>query len=143
MLSCGGKSGQLDLSLSLDSGVNSSLIEEFIFVVSPTGGSTKVLYPSTCVSCATSQDPCPQAQVCIKDTVCGFSKSQNDFLPELKFSDFGQGSSIEVIACALDSSKAVQASGSVSMNNTDGQSASISMTASDPSCLNELPAVCP
>ncbi|MEZ4703828.1 MAG: hypothetical protein R3A11_01285 [Bdellovibrionota bacterium] len=143
LLSCGQKPGQVDVTLSLDGTVNQSAIIEFVFIVSNTGQSNRVLYPSECLGCTTSQSPCPSAQTCLVSTECGFTTNKKEFLPEIAFSDFAKDSSLSVTACALDSGKGVQGSGSGQVTNSSGQTLSITMNNSDTSCTTQLPTTCP
>lgn len=133
-ISCGsGSSGTITATLNVDalsSGEQDS-IENFIFIV--TSGQTSVLYPSNCLSADGNN-------ACIEEN-CGFGRDESTFDPGINFDDFDKDATLTVTACALDEASNEVAAGSAQVSNSDGQSATITMSQGN-TCTG-LPNICP
>jgi hypothetical protein len=147
-LGCGkDKPGNIDISLDFDASVNQAIqdsVDQFVFVIGEVGSTKKLLYPSDCLGCSSDTSPCPEADQCLKSTNCGFSASDNTFDPQIDFANVAEGKNMEVTACALDNASSPVAAGQGQVKNTAGKEASITMTSTVTSCINNLPAsICP
>ncbi len=137
--------GKITIDLEFDSSVNAALkssIEEFVFIIGKSGSSKVLLYPSACLGCSTNADPCPQEDQCLKSDGCGFLASADKFDPEINFADVAEGENMTVISCALDDAATPVSSGSGTVRNKTGSSATITMSDDATACINKLPPVC-
>jgi|GEM_PF-7038719 len=124
-MGCGDKAGNISLGLEMDAAlVQADLdnIEHFVFVVSNSNES--LLYPSDCLGKNSNGADCIQ----VNTNGCGFLKSEAEFKPRLDFNKFPEGQSVDVQVCALDASNASIAEGQSSLINSDGQSATITLS---------------
>lgn len=135
--SCGGaSSGKIDITLNVGALNQTELdsIEHFIFIISDVNEpSSGTMYPSECLEES-------EGNICFSTSICGFSKSVSVFDPKIGFNDFEKGSNLQVRACALDASNGVVGVGVGSVENTDGESATISIDNATP-CTG-LPQLC-
>ena len=134
----------VDLSVStIPQNVRNS-IDQFVFIIGESGSSRKLLYPSACLGCSSNASPCPVAAQCLKSTDCGFSADPATFDPQIDFEDVEEGATMQIIACGLDNSSSPVAGGDGEIENTAGESASVTMTTDTTTCVNNLPStICP
>ena len=139
--------GKIDITLDLNSTVTQSIqdsIDQFVLIIGKAGSSKKLLYPSACLGCASDTSPCPVEDQCLESTNCGFLASAATFDPQINFADVAEGESMDVIACALDNSSAPVAAGQGQVDNSTGEAVTITMTANEIVCVNNLPSnICP
>lgn len=150
LLGCAKSPGEIAVTLNVDALTDPQkvTIESFILMTADPqdDAKDKVLYPQGCVElCPEGATSCTPGEACLSSTTCGFVAQgegrQDPFEAKIDFSSFPEGENVNVIACGMDSTQAVVASGSGEVTNTTGETASITMTTAD-ECTGVFPPLC-
>lgn len=136
--------GNVDITLTVDPAVSAAIknsIVQIVFLIGQ-GSDKKLVYPEACRGCTDGADSCDASKECLNFIGCGYDPDLSTFAPEVSFSDVGEGKTMDIISCGLNSNQHPVIAGEGAAKNLDGKSSTITLTTTVTPCTVNLPPLC-